>query len=117
MSYNEIEQRLMKAESAEEAIAVAKENGVELTAEQAARLFEEISARKAAVKLDVDELTAVTGGDNLQRLDGICKATVEVSMVSIDKYGNIFGFRVEGWCWFGSDSCMWQVETYPEYEH
>ncbi|MBR3315162.1 MAG: hypothetical protein IKG18_13630 [Atopobiaceae bacterium] len=107
----------MKAESVEEIAVIAKENGEELSAEQAERLFEEIQARKAADELDENELSGVAGGMEEVHLAGVCKATVEGSMIHYDRDGNVTGFRSGSWCWFGTDACALATETYSEYKH
>lgn len=114
MNHNEIKARLLQAESAEDAAAIVKENGVELSTEQAARLFEEIKARRAAEAnpLDATELDAVSGGMYERRLDGVCKATVEGSMVRYDENGNVTGFHTTSWCWLGTDYCKFATESY-----
>ena len=114
MNHNEIKARLLQAENVEEVIAIVKENGVELSAEQAARLFEEIKARRAAEagaeKLDEKELDAVAGGGYLP---GVCKATVEIYSCTIKNH-EVVEATTQSRCWNGPDYCSYWTETYED---
>ena len=57
-----------EAKSVEELIALAKENGVELTEEDAKMYFEQLTAKKG--ELSDDELDAVAGGGCETKVDG-----------------------------------------------
>lgn len=112
MNHNEIKARLLKAENAEEVVAIAKEAGVELNAEQAEKLFGEVLARRAAAeapqKLDEDELAAVAGGGELP----ICKGSIKVDGVTEGPGRQIVSIWSPEWCWGGPDYCYKWTETY-----
>lgn len=114
MNHNEIKKRLLKAESAEEAAAIALENGIELSAEGAENLFREIQMRRKAEsesnRLDPRELDTVTGGTNRSEY---CKATVEADEL-IYKNGELDTILTSSWCWFGTDYCDYATETYKD---
>ena len=57
-----------EAKSVEELIALAKENGIELTEEDAKMYFEQLNAKKG--ELSDDELDAVAGGGCETKVDG-----------------------------------------------
>ncbi len=57
---DEMMKKVMECKSAEEILALAKENGVEMTAEDAALLLE--SKKEALNELSDDELDTVSGG-------------------------------------------------------
>lgn len=61
---NELKAKLLAAKSAEEAAALVKSNGQEITSEDAAHLWEEIEHMREAEgrKLSKDELDAVSAG-------------------------------------------------------
>ena len=62
---NELKTKLLAARSAEEAAALVKAAGQELTAEDAAKLWEEIEKVLDGRKLSRDELAAVSGGRDM----------------------------------------------------
>ena len=74
---NELKAKLLAAQSAEEAAALVKSNGQEITSEDAAHLWEEISRHRNqdGSELSTDELEAISGGRNAMT-EG-CAATVE----------------------------------------
>ena len=78
---NELKAKLLAAKSAEEAAALVKADGQEITAEDAARLLEEIEKQHELEgrELSLDELGAVAGGAirNRDYLKEGCAATVE----------------------------------------
>ena len=100
-------------ENIEQAAAIARACGMELTAEEVEKLFQEIQLRKDALaeprKLDMDEMEAVSGGSKGLP---ICKGTITCSMVGFDSKGNIISFSTQSWCWSGADYCMYWTETY-----
>lgn len=114
MNHNEIKARLLQAENVEEVTAIAKENGLELTGEQAEKLFQEILARRAAdsapQKLDEKELDAVAGGGYLP---GVCKATVEIDSCTIKNH-EVVEATTQSRCWRGPDYCSYWTETYED---
>ena len=61
---NELKAKLLAAQSAEEAAALVKSNGQEITAEESEKLWEEIEHIREAEgrKLSKDELDAVSAG-------------------------------------------------------
>ena len=76
---NELKGKLLAAKSAEEAAALLKAQGQEITAEDAAQLWQEITKRREqdSTELSPDEMEAVSGGaDRDWETDG-CAATVE----------------------------------------
>ena len=78
MMNEEMIAKAKEAKSVEELIALAKENGVELTEEDAKMYFEQLNAKKG--ELSDDELDAVAGGacagdtlgDHVQLPGGTC---------------------------------------------
>ena len=75
---NELKAKLLAVQSAEEAAALMKADGQEITAEDAAKLWEEIERKRDSdgKELSPDELDAVSGGGRNWLFDG-CAATVE----------------------------------------
>ena len=73
----ELEKKLLTSDSTEEIKELLKTAGKEITAEQAAELFEKAQARKTDTKLSLDELEAVSGGSDRDWLVDGCAATVE----------------------------------------
>ena len=86
MNHNEIKERLMQAENVEDVTTIAKETGLALTAGQAEKLFNEIHTRKAAGKLDENELTAITGGSKEY---AFCKNTVRAEYSNFTNDGKV----------------------------
>lgn len=111
MRYSEIKMRLLTAENAEQAAAIAREDGVELSAQEAEKLFREIQMRRAAeaTQLDPSELEAVSGGNGME----FCKSTVEADEIEY-KNGEISKILTTSWCWRGSDYCSYWTETYSD---
>ena len=68
MMNEEMIAKAKEAKSVEELIALAKENGVELTEEDAKMYFEQLNAKKG--ELSDDELDAVAGGGCETKVDG-----------------------------------------------
>ena len=83
----ELEKKAIEAASAEEVMEIVRAAGEEITAEEAKQFFETIQERKADKALSLDELDAVTGGEEFSLVRwGItfrdysqegCAATVE----------------------------------------
>ncbi len=94
---NELKAKLLNAKNAEEAAALLKADGQEITPEDAARLWEEISRmrEKDGKELSLDELEAISGGEDRDWLVDGCAATVEAD---------------PGLCWT-NDACI-LVEVY-----
>ena len=112
MNHNEIKEHLMKAETVEDVITIAKETGLALTAEQAEKLFNEIHTYKAAGKLDENELAAITGGT--KEYD-FCKNTVRAEVSNFTREGKIFKMECQR-CWEGVDYCTFWTATYSDVE-
>ena len=112
MNHNEIKKHLMKAKSVEEVIAIAEETGLALTAEQAEKLFNEIHTRKAAGKLDENELIVITGGS--KEYD-FCKNTVRAEYCNFTNDGKVTQMHCHR-CWEGTDYCTCWTETYSDVE-
>lgn len=75
---DELRAKLLTAQSAEEVTELAKADGQKITPEDAARIWEEIEARrKYSRKLSLDELEAVSGGKDRDWPTDGCAATVE----------------------------------------
>ncbi len=74
-----LQARLLAAQSAEEAAAMMKEGGQEITPEETAHLWEEIKKvrEQEGKSLSVDELDAVSGGKDRDWVKDGCAATVE----------------------------------------
>ena len=80
---NELKAKLLAAKSVEEVTELVKADGQEITEEEAAHLWEEITRKRAqdGKELSLDELEAVSGGwDRDWAKDG-CAATVEPGSV------------------------------------
>ena len=58
----ELKKKALEAASAEEIVALLKDAGEEVTAEEAKKLFEKVQAQTADKELSQDELEAVSGG-------------------------------------------------------
>ena len=86
---NELKAKLLAAQSAEEAAALLKADGQEITAEESALLWKEITSKRGqnGKELSLDELEAVSGGRDYGT-EG-CAATVEP----------------DSWCW-SDDECF-----------
>ena len=97
---DELKAKLLAAKSAEEAAELLKADGQELTAESAARLWEEITRKRAQedAALSLDELEAVSGGARDWYIEG-CAATVEDGSD----------------CW-GTDACESFYVTYERFD-
>ena len=67
MMNEEMIAKAKEAKTVEELIALAKENGVELTEEDAKMYFEQLNAKKG--ELSDDELDAVAGGGCETKVD------------------------------------------------
>ncbi len=93
----ELKAKLLAAKSAEEAAALVKSNGQEITSEDAAHLWEEISRHRNqdGSELSTDELEAVSGGSDRDWLSDGCAATVDP----------------DSWCW-SDDYCTFIDVTY-----
>ena len=76
---NELKAKLLAAKSAEEVTELVKADGQEITAEDAAHLWEEITRKREqnGKELSLDELEAVSGGADRDWLEDGCAATVE----------------------------------------
>ena len=73
----ELEQKVAAATSPSEVEDVLRAAGTEITAEEAAQLFEKARERKTDKELSLDELEAVSGGVDRDWLVDGCAATVE----------------------------------------
>ena len=99
---NELRAKLLSANSVEEVDQFVKADGQEITAEEAAHLWEEIESHKNDAELSLDELESVSGGAQRDWLKVGCAATVEA------------GSRCSS-----NDYCTWWDVTYvhnPEKE-
>ena len=76
---NELKAKLLAAKSAEEAAGLLKADGREITAEDAAKLWNEITKCRdqEGKALSPNELEAVSGGVDRDWLTDGCAATVE----------------------------------------
>ena len=73
----ELKKKTLAAASAEEVMEIMKAAGKEITAEEAAQLFEKVQAQKMDKELSLDELEAVSGGEDRNWVTEGCAATVE----------------------------------------
>ena len=90
---NELRAKLLAAQSAEEVTELIKAAGEEITAEEAAQLFEKAQAKKTDRELSLDELEAVSGGADRNWVTEGCAGTVE--------YGS--------WCGSNDKCIVWDV--------
>ena len=74
---DELSAKLIAAKSAGEVTELIKAAGQEITADEAAVLFEKAQEQKANKELSVDELEAVSGGADRNWVTDGCAATVE----------------------------------------
>ena len=97
---NELKAKLLAAKSAEEAAALVKAAGQEISAEETEKLWAEITKRRDqdGKELSPDELEAVSGGTRNWASKG-CKATVEE----------------DSWCW-SSDACYYNEVVYENFD-
>ena len=73
----ELKKMTLAAASAEEVMEIMKAAGEEITAEEAAQLFEKVQAKKTGKELSLDEMEAVSGGADRNWVTDGCAATVE----------------------------------------
>ena len=73
----ELKKKMLAAASAEEIMEILKAAGEEITAEEAAQLFEKAQAKKTGKELSLDEMEAVSGGADRNWVTDGCAATVE----------------------------------------
>lgn len=73
----ELKKKTLAAASAEEIMEIMKAAGEEITAEEAAQLFEKAQAKKTGKELSLDEMEAVSGGADRNWVTDGCAATVE----------------------------------------
>ena len=73
----ELKKKTLAAASAEEIMEILKAAGEEITAEEAAQLFEKVQAKKTGKELSLDEMEAVSGGADRNWVTDGCAATVE----------------------------------------
>ena len=94
---NELKAKLLAAQNAEEVAELVKADGREITAEDAAKLWNEITKCRdqEGKALSPNELEAVSGGVDRDWLTDGCAATVEPGSD----------------CW-GTDYCVWLPVTY-----
>ena len=89
----ELKKKVMEAAGAEEVMEIVQAAGEEITAEEAAVLFEKAQKQKEDQELSLDELEAVSGGADRDWLKDGCAATAEW----------------KSWC-DSNDACMvWDV--------
>ena len=95
---NDLIAKLLNAQSAEEAAALVKAAGEEITAEEAEKLWEEIAGKRREAdgkELSLDELESISGGADRNWVTDGCAGTVE--------YGS--------WC-TSNDRCYYWDVTY-----
>lgn len=94
---NELKEKILAAECAEEIAALVKADGQEITAEESDLLWKEMTGRRGqdGKELSLDELEAVSGGADRNWVTEGCAGTVE--------YGS--------WCG-SNDKCMVLDVTY-----
>ena len=73
----ELIKKTLAAASAEEVMEIVRAAGEEITAEEAAQLFEKAQAKKTGKELSLDEMEAVSGGADRNWVTDGCAATVE----------------------------------------
>ncbi len=78
MNKNDIRRALIKSRSPEEAAAILRENGVQISDEDAGKLYDTIHLYYSldTTELSDDELNAISGGNRDYATEG-CAATVE----------------------------------------
>lgn len=92
---NELKAKLLGVKSVEEVIGVLQADGQEISAEDAAHLWEELTRQKAqdGQELSLDELDSVSGGASMNWATDGCASTVE--------YGS--------WCDSNDNCIIWSV--------
>ena len=98
----ELKKKAFEAASAEELMELVKAAGVEITAEEAAKLFAKAQEQLTDTELSLEELDAVSGGWDRDWLTDGCAATVGPNST----------------CW--SDDACWKWEvvyTHEPYEY
>ena len=73
----ELEKKAIEAASAEEVMEIVRAAGEEITAEEAKQFFETLKKSQADQELSLDELEAVSGGEDRNWVTEGCAATVE----------------------------------------
>ena len=91
----ELKKKAMKAASAKEVMGIVRAAEEEISAEEAEHIFKKAQEKKADKELSLDELDAVSGGEDRDWVADGCAATVE--------YGS--------WCG-SNDMCYWIDVTY-----
>ena len=117
MNHTEIRQRFLEAETVEQAAAVARECGMELSTEETAKLFEEIRLRRETLaesrELDMNELAAVAGG-HPSPVPSVCKGSIMADGITVDASGKVIEIAEADWCWGGPDFCYYWTEDYKD---
>ena len=75
--------------SAEELLAVAKENGIELTADEAKKYFDQLCANSAVSDDELDLVAGGCGGDGEEDDDGEAAKKVTNGIVNCSRCGSM----------------------------
>ena len=97
----EMIEKAKAAKSAEELLALAKENGVEMTADEAKTYFAQLSSKSG--ELNDDDLDAVAGGGCLDYAPDPWQVGTKVRVIngiSCKKCGGTDGFMDYNHCWY-----------------
>lgn len=74
---SELKSELFKAQSADEVAKLLQASGQEAAPEEASELWKEIESHKTCSELSLEELEAVSGGEDRDWITDGCAATVE----------------------------------------
>ena len=99
---NELKAKLLAAKSEEEAAALVKANGQEITEEESALLWKEITSKRGqdGKEFSLDELEAVSGGQEWGNLVWVRNYATEGCAATVEPGSNCWG--TDGNCWLGN---------------
>ena len=98
----ELEKKAIEAASAEEVMEIVRAAGEEITAEEAASFFKAVQERKADKELALDELEAVSGGQEWGNLVWVRDYSTEGCAATVEPGSDCWG--TDGNCWVGNIS-------------
>ncbi len=98
----ELKKKAMEAASAEEVMEIVRAAGKEITAEEAKQFFEKVQAQKTDKALSLDELEAVSGGQEWGNCVWVRDYATEGCAATVEPSSNCWG--TDGNCWVGNIS-------------